>query len=56
MTEIYSFTDYSFTKDEVNKEIMGEKLNFGGIHYHSTSGHIYNTDVKAARKLIANNK
>ena len=43
-------------KDEVNKEIMGEKINFGGIHYHSTSGHIYNTDLKAARKLIASNK
>ena len=43
-------------KEEVNKEIMGEKLNFGGVHYHSTSGHIYNTDLKAARKLIKSNK
>ena len=43
-------------KEEVNKEIIGEKLNFGGIHYHSTSGHIYNTDIKAARKLIKTNK
>ena len=43
-------------KEEVNKEIMGEKLNFGGVHYHSTSGHIYNTDLKAARKLIKANK
>ena len=42
--------------EELNQELLGEKLNFGGIHYHSTSGHIYNTDVKAARKLIANNK
>ena len=39
-------------KEEVNKEIKGEKLTFGGIHYHSTSGHIYNTDLKAASKLI----
>ena len=43
-------------KEEVNKEIVGEKLNFGGVHYHSTSGHIYNTDLKAARKLIKTNK
>ncbi len=43
-------------KEELNKELLGEKLNFGGIHYHSTSGHIYNTDLKAARKLISKNK
>ncbi|KZX12753.1 thymidylate synthase [Methanobrevibacter oralis] len=43
-------------KEEVNKELLGKKLNFGGIHYHSTSGHIYNTDLKAARTLISNNK
>ena len=43
-------------KEEVNKEIVGEKLNVGGVHYHSTSGHIYNTDLKAARKLIKTNK
>ncbi|WP_288267430.1 thymidylate synthase [uncultured Methanobrevibacter sp.] len=43
-------------KEEVNKEIVGEKLNFGGVHYHSTSGHIYNTDIKAARQLIKANK
>ena len=43
-------------KEEVNKEIMGDKLNFGGLHYHSTSGHIYNNDMRAARKLISANK
>lgn len=43
-------------KEEVNKELLGKKLNFGGIHYHSTSGHIYNTDLKASRTLISNNK
>ena len=43
-------------KEEVNKEIMGEKLNFGGIHYHSSSGHIYNNDMRAAKKLISANK
>ena len=43
-------------KEEVNKEIMGEKLNFGGLHYHSTSGHIYNNDMRAAKRLISANK
>ena len=43
-------------KEEINNEILGEKLNFGGIHYHSTSGHIYHTDIKAAKKLIKTNK
>ena len=43
-------------KEEVNKEIMGDKLNFGGLHYHSTSGHIYSNDMRAARKLISANK
>lgn len=43
-------------KEELNEELLGEKLNFGGIHYHCTSGHIYNTDLRAARKMIANNK
>lgn len=39
-------------KEEINKELVGEKINFGGIHYHSTSGHIYMTDLKSAKKLI----
>ena len=43
-------------KEELNKELLGEKVNFGGIHYHSTSGHIYSNDMKAAKKLIAINK
>lgn len=42
-------------KDELNKELLNENLNFGGIHYYSSSGHIYNTDIKASKKLIANN-
>ena len=37
--------------NEINKELVGEKINFGGIHYHSTSGHIYNNDLKSAKKL-----
>ncbi|WP_303247770.1 thymidylate synthase [uncultured Methanobrevibacter sp.] len=40
-------------KDEINKELLGEKLNFGGVHYYSTSGHIYYTDLKSAKKLIS---
>ena len=43
-------------KDEINKEIVGEKINFGGVHYHSTSGHIYSNDLKAARNLVKANK
>jgi len=43
-------------KEELNKELLGEKVNFGGVHYHSTSGHIYSNDMKAAKKLIAINK
>ncbi len=39
-------------KEEINKELVGEKINFGGIHYHSTSGHIYTTDLKSAKKLV----
>ena len=43
-------------KQEINEELLGEKLNFGGIQYHSTSGHIYHTDLKAARNLLKTNK
>lgn len=42
-------------KEELNKELISEQLNFGGIHYHSTSGHIYNTDIKSAKKLVSKN-
>ncbi|MCF0225884.1 MAG: thymidylate synthase [Methanobrevibacter sp.] len=40
-------------KDEINKELLNNKLNFGGVHYHSSSGHIYNNDLKSAKKLIS---
>ena len=39
--------------EEINKELINENLVFGGVHYHSTSGHIYSNDLKAARKLIS---
>ena len=42
-------------KEEINKELMGQQINFGGVHYHSSSGHIYNTDLKSAKKLISKN-
>ena len=42
--------------EELNKELINTRITFGGIHYHSTSGHIYNTDLKAAKKLVAKNK
>lgn len=38
---------------EINKELINGNVIFGGVHYHSTSGHIYNNDLKAARKLIS---
>jgi len=40
-------------KDEINKELLNGQINFGGVHYHSTSGHIYSTDLKSAKKLIS---
>ena len=42
--------------EKLNKELINTQITFGGIHYHSTSGHIYNTDLKAAKKLVAKNK
>lgn len=42
-------------KEEINNELMGQQINFGGVHYHSSSGHIYNTDLKSAKKLISKN-
>ena len=38
--------------EELNKDLINTKISFGGIHYHSTSGHIYYTDLKTARKLL----
>lgn len=42
--------------EEINKELINGQINFGGVHYHSTSGHIYSNDLKAARKLISTHK
>lgn len=39
--------------EEINKELINGKIIFGGVHYHSTSGHIYSNDLKAAKKLIS---
>ena len=39
----------------VNKELIRSRLVFDGIHYHSTSGHIYHNDLKAAKKLVKSN-
>lgn len=43
-------------KEELNKELLGEKVNFGGLYYHCTSGHIYSNDLKSAKKMVVNNK
>ena len=41
--------------ETVNKELIRSRLVFDGIHYHSTSGHIYHNDLKAAKKLVKGN-
>lgn len=38
--------------EELNKELVGERVGFGGVHYYSTSGHIYSNDFTNARKLV----
>ena len=40
-------------KDELNDFIIsGDKLGFGGVHYYSSSAHIYWYDLKAAKRLV----
>ena len=43
-------------REELNKELINDQIDFGGVHYHSTSGHIYSNDMKAARNLISKHK
>lgn len=38
-------------KDRLNDKLLHTSLNFTGIHYHSTSAHIYHNDLKAARRI-----
>lgn len=38
--------------EDLNKELLTGKLGFGGIHYHSTSAHIYGSDVGAAKNMV----
>lgn len=42
--------------EEINKELINGQIVFGGVHYHSTSGHIYSNDLRSAKKLISANK
>lgn len=42
--------------EELNKDIINNDIMFGGIHYYSSSAHIYNNDLRAAKKLIKKNK
>lgn len=43
-------------REELNKELINEQIGFGGIHYHSTSGHIYSNDMRAARSMVSKHK
>ena len=43
-------------REELNKELINEQVGFGGIHYHSTSGHIYSNDMRAARSMVSKHK
>ena len=43
-------------REELNNELINDQIDFGGVHYHSTSGHIYSNDMKAARNLISKHK
>lgn len=40
-------------KEELNKKLLTEDLTFDGIYYYSSSGHIYNNDLKAAKKMLS---
>lgn len=39
-------------RDSVNDALRGQKLGFGGVHYYSSSAHIYWNDLKAAKRLV----
>lgn len=39
--------------EEVNNLIVGAPITFDGIHYYSTSAHIYHNDLNSAMNLIA---
>lgn len=43
-------------KDDINKEMINVKLGFDGIYYHSSSSHIYNSDKRAAKKMVKYNE
>ena len=52
-SNMYFLTYYGLLmKEELNKKLLRNKINFGGIHYHSTSAHIYYNDLKSAKKLV----
>ena len=39
-------------RDDLNKEIINVKLGFDGIYYHSSSSHIYKSDIGQAKKMV----
>lgn len=40
---------------ELNKEAINLNLDFGGIYYYCSSLHLYETDVKIAKKMLLSN-
>jgi len=43
-------------RDDLNKEIINTQLGFDGIYYHSSSSHIYKSDIKQAKKMVRKNE
>ena len=39
-------------RDDLNKEIINVNLGFDGIYYHSSSSHIYKSDIGQAKKMV----
>lgn len=39
-------------RDLFNDELRGRNVGFGGVHYYSSSAHIYWNDLKAAKRLV----
>ena len=39
-------------RDDLNKEFINVKLGFDGIYYHSSSSHIYKSDIRQAKQMV----
>lgn len=43
-------------RDDLNNEVINLKLGFDGIYYHSSSSHIYKSDIGQAKKMVTKNE